>query len=122
MSSSPTQRTLKLYRDNGFVCQVVERWCQYSRRRIDLFGVIDIAVLDTSANPWDGVLGLQACAGDSHAARRTKILASPEAKLWLMRKNRLQIVSWAKRGPRGQVKRWTHRVEEITLDMFAPEG
>ena len=45
MASSPTQRSLKLLRDEGYTAQVVERWNPHARVRQDLFGVIDTAAM-----------------------------------------------------------------------------
>ena len=113
--STPTSRSLVECRNRGWECQVVERWCQYSRRRIDLFGCIDLIAIV----PHDEILGfgsilaIQACAGASHAARRTKILAEPRMAKWLDAGGLLQIWSWAKRGARGKRKVWCLRVEAI---------
>lgn len=112
--TSPTQRTLAELRKHGRTSQVVERWNQHARVRVDLFGVIDLVALAPGV-----VLGIQACAGASHAARRTKILAEPRAIQWLQAGAALEIWSWAKQGARGKAKRWTLRVEAITLEMFA---
>lgn len=110
--TSPTQRTLAELRKRGQTAQVVERWNPHARVRVDLFGVIDIVALGTY------ILGIQACAGASHAARVTKILAEPRARQWLQAGARLECWSWSKRGARGKAKRWTLRVEAITLEMF----
>ena len=42
---SPTARTLALLRKQGYTAQVVERYCHYSHRRIDLFACIDVLAL-----------------------------------------------------------------------------
>ena len=43
MAGSPTARTLDLLRREQWpLVQVVERWCAFSRRRVDLFGVFDL--------------------------------------------------------------------------------
>lgn len=118
MASLPTQRTLKMLRDSGAAVQVVERWCSFSKRRIDLFGCIDIVSIRAGT---PGATGYQACAGNSHAIRRTKILAIPAAKLWVECGNRLFVVSWRKSGARGKKKLWTPRLEEITIGMFDDE-
>lgn len=106
--SSPTQRSLAECRGRTWIAQVVERWNQYARVRQDLFGVIDIVALTD-----DGILGIQACAGSSHAARMAKIKAEPRAQEWLRCGGKLEVWSWAKRGVRGKRKLWTLRVESI---------
>lgn len=112
--TSPTQRTLAELRKNGYTAQVVERWNPHAKVRVDLFGVIDLLALLP-----DRILGIQACAGASHAARRTKILDEPRARQWLQAGAALECWSWSKRGARGKRKTWTLRVEAITLEMFA---
>jgi len=42
MKTSPTQLTLKELRKATDCVQVVEHWCQFSRRRKDLFGFVDV--------------------------------------------------------------------------------
>jgi hypothetical protein len=60
------------------------------------------------------ILGIQACAGASHAARAAKMRAEPKALSWVKAGAFLEVWSWAKRGARGEVKRWTLREEVIT--------
>ena len=114
---SPTARTLAECRERGWTAQVVERWNQHARVRVDLFGVIDLVVLVPAAAVVNGyasggaILAIQACAGDSHAARRDKILAEPRARQWVEAGGRLELWSWSKRGDRGKAKRWTLRIE-----------
>ena len=103
--ASPTQRTLKLYRELGFTCQVVERWCSYSRRRIDLFHCIDIVAI----HPDLGIIGVQACAGASHAARRAKAEGVDALRVWLAAGGRFEVCSWRKNA----AGRWVHRREEV---------
>lgn len=111
--TSPTQRTLKELRKREMIAQVVERWNPHAKVRVDLFGVIDLVVI---APPKIGaargaILGIQACAGSSHAARRDKILAEPRAGQWVDAGGRLELWSWSQRGAAGKAKRWTLRVE-----------
>ena len=111
---SPTQRTLKFYRGIGFTACVVEKWIPQTRRRLDAFGFGDLLCCE----PDFGIILAQACAGASHAARRTKILSEPRAAQWLAANGRIDVVSWSKRGARGKRKVWTCRREEITAEML----
>jgi len=106
--SSPTSRTLQVLKEAGWPVQVVERWCPYSKTRKDLFGCIDIIALINGR-----VVGIQACAGASHAARRTKALAQPNLKDWLNAGAIFVVWSWAKQGKAGKAKRWKFRIEGI---------
>jgi hypothetical protein len=111
--SSPTQRTLELFRKNGWTVAIVERWNPHARVRQDLFGFIDLVVLDATS-----IVGVQATSGTNHVARRKKILAEPRAKLWLQHGGLIWIVSWAKKGKRGKRKTWQYRMESIKLENF----
>lgn len=119
-STSPTQRTLAECRKRGYIVQVVERWNPHARKRIDLFGVIDVVAIDDGTTiPHAGggrILGIQACSGTDHAKRRAKILAEPRAKQWVEAGGRLELWSWSKRGERGKQKRWALRVEVFTVE------
>lgn len=107
---TPTQRTLAECRKRGYVCQVVEKWNPHAKVRQDLFGVIDILAITP-----DGILGIQACAGSSHAARADKCRAEPRVSAWLSAGARLAVWSWSKRGKRAERKLWALREEAISL-------
>ena len=117
--SSPTQRSLQHCRKNGWIAGVVEKWNQWAKVRQDLFGCIDIIVIDDLEQ---GPLAVQATSGSGHAARRKKSIAEPRLKLWLKSPARFEIWSWSQRGPKGKRKLWTLRREPITLaHLEAPE-
>lgn len=129
MATSPTARTLLECKKRGWTAQVVERFNSYTKRRIDLFGVIDLVAIVPPRTEIAGeheflhqgaILGIQATSGSNHAARRTKILAEPRARQWIEAGGRLEVWTFAKQGARGKRKVWTIRVEPITAAMFAP--
>jgi hypothetical protein len=121
-STSPTSRTLDECRKRGYAAQVVERYNPHARVRVDLFGVIDLvaiapAFLDRARG---SILGIQACAGASHADRRDKILAEPRARQWVEAGGRLELWSWSKRGGRNVTRKlWTLRVEVFTAESWS---
>ena len=90
------------------MCQVVEHYNSFSRRRVDLFGFIDILCLKD-----DKLLGIQTTSTGNINARVKKILANPIHRMWLDAGLLLEVQGWAKRGKRGKVKRWT--VKRIQL-------
>ena len=127
---SPTQRSLAHAREQGWPVAIVEHWNMHAKIRQDLWGVIDLLVLDDG----QGVLGVQACAGASHAARMTKVretihgaVVEPATdrarasaltkaaalKAWLAKGNRIEVWSWSKKGPRGKRKTWELRPEAV---------
>jgi hypothetical protein len=103
---TPTQRTLARCRAQGWPVQVVERYIPQARRRVDLFGAIDLVALDG----LPGVLGIQACSGGDAATRMAKARALPEIAAWVGAGNRFEVWAWRKVGPRGKRKLWEVRI------------
>ena len=87
----------------------MEKWIPQTKRRMDLFGCIDLVALDGQP----GVLGIQATSGSNHSSRVAKALDEPRLQEWLSAGNRFAVWSWAKRGPRGGRKLWTLREQEL---------
>jgi hypothetical protein len=110
MSTSPTQRTLALCRKHGFTAQVVERFCTFSKRRIDLFGVIDVVAIDGK-----NVIGFQTTSGSNVSSRVAKIKAEPRALKWLESGARLFVHGWLKSK---KTNRWQCREIEITKETW----
>lgn len=108
--TSPTQRTLALLRESGWTAQVVERWVPQARKRVDLFGCIDLVAMRATDK---GLLGVQATTAANLAARVTKALAEPRLLTWLSAGNRFLLHGWAKKGPAGARKLWAVNVREI---------
>jgi hypothetical protein len=68
---TPTQRSLKYLRDDGYMAAVVEKWNPHARIRQDLFGIVDILAIR------DGeTLAVQTTSGSSVSARVRKIADS----------------------------------------------
>lgn len=122
MADSPTQRTMRHLRERGNICAVVEKWNQHAGPfgiRQDLFGIVDILVLD----PERGFIGVQAC-GTDYAKHLRKLTeeCSQACIDWLSTPGgKLEIWSWRKvklaRG--GKAMRWQPRIREITMEDFA---
>lgn len=68
MATSPTQLSLKLMKDRGYLCQIVERWNSFAKVRQDLFGFIDVICVSD-----DGVIGVQTTSYSNMSARVKKI-------------------------------------------------
>ena len=89
---TPTQRTLKRLRAAGYTCEVTERWCQFSKRRKDLFGFIDILAIK------DGrIVGVQATSGDNTSSRVKKIKAEPKAQAFFDAGGKILVIGWRKK-------------------------
>jgi len=89
-------------RKRGYVCEVTEHWCPFSKRRKDLFGVIDILCVSET-----DLIGVQTTSGANHSARKKKIAENETMKLW--RKHaKIVLHSWKK-----YKNRWTLREEDL---------
>jgi hypothetical protein len=113
----------------GWTAGVVERWNAFAGPRIngkpcgiriDLFGCIDIVAVKPLAQITEGVLrsgiiGIQACALASKSARLNKAKAIPALRDWIEAGGRFQVWAWGKKGKRGEAKRWTATVTEVSL-------
>lgn len=106
MPESPTTRSLKWWRKRGAIGGVVEKWNQYAKVRIDLFGFADVVVVD----PQFGVIFLQVTSGTNHAKRRNKTLALENVQLifkYCGDSAYVAVQSWRKNA----AGRWKTRIE-----------
>jgi hypothetical protein len=109
--TSPTQRTLKLYRDQGWEIGIVERWLAPARKRVDLFGFIDLIAIRKGE-----ILAVQATSDSNIAAHLTKAKALSTLRSWFLAGGKFHVIGWGKKGPRGKRKLWVPRIVEVTLE------
>lgn len=107
---TPTERTLRWLRKQGYTCQVVERRIPHTFVTKDLFGCIDIVAIKAGI---PGVLGVQVTSRAHLADRLAKVKREPRAALWRECRNDLLVVGWSKRGEAGRRKLW--EVEAVRL-------
>lgn len=110
---TPTQLSIKKLKEDGFFCQVVERWNPFAHIRQDLFGAIDI--LGTGPGQA-GCIGVQATTTGNINARFNKALALPAIRAFVTAGNKFVVWGWAKRGPRGKRKVWELKEVLLTND------
>ena len=110
--TSPTQRSLALLRRQGYRVAITEHWNSFIKRRQDLFGFIDLLCVS------EAMLAIQTTTGANVSARVAKILGLPAAREWVEAGHRIVVHGWAKRGPRGAVKKWECREVEILREHF----
>jgi hypothetical protein len=67
--SSPTQRSLKRLRDEGYHAEVTEKWNQFAKIRQDLFGFVDILAVGNGRT-----IGVQTTSYSNMSARVKKIM------------------------------------------------
>lgn len=97
--SSPTQRSLAVMRERGYLAEVVEKWIPAVKRRRDLYGFIDLLCIR------DGeVCAVQATSGSNVAARITKIAEHENLAAVRRAGIRLLVHGWAKRKGRWQLR------------------
>jgi len=110
--TSPMQRTLAEIKSAGLKYWRVEHWHHHMKRRIDLFNIIDVLVLE------DTIVGIQVCGSDfqPHIRKITEDEAE-NARAWLETGARLEVWGWRKlkkkRG--GKAMEWKPRVADILL-------
>ena len=102
--TSPTQRTLKELRDRGYpLVQVVEKWIAQARKRVDLFGIIDVVAVG------DDIVGVQCTSYSNVSARVHKITDSPA--LPVLRKAGIRVLVHGWRKVKG---RWVLREVDLS--------
>ncbi|MFO7970169.1 MAG: hypothetical protein R6U40_00295 [Desulfobacterales bacterium] len=111
---SNTSRTLEYIRSQGWEADKVEQYNVYSRRRKDLFNIIDIVALTEH-----GITGIQSC-GQAFAEHDRKILSEPLALKWIEKGGHLILIGWrkVKLRPGAKAMRWKPRIKEYTIDDF----
>ena len=87
---TPTQRTIRLLKDAGYLVGTVERWAPVAGKRIDLFGIIDLLAIDSSTT-----LGVQST-GTSFSEHDAKLRAAETTKHWLAGDRQLVLIGWRK--------------------------
>ncbi|KKL01133.1 hypothetical protein LCGC14_2627370 [marine sediment metagenome] len=84
---TPMQRTLKWLREQNIKYDIVESYNAFSKRRKDLFGIIDVVALHNKR-----IIGIQVCGAD-WSPHIKKIKASPFALKWA-EAGELWLVGW----------------------------
>jgi len=97
--TSPTQRSLAHLRKTCQAVQVVERWCAFSRRRVDLFGVVDILALR-----GEETIAVQTTSWANTSARVRKIAESEHIGTMRNAGWRIVVHGWRKNGHRWEMK------------------
>ena len=118
---TPTQRSLRYFRDMGYTCQVVEQWNSHTKTRRDLFGFGDILAVKPGC-----ILLVQTTSGSNGAARVSKIIGEcgDAAKTWLAAGGEIECHAWRKLasykkdGTRKKLDRWEVRLTCITESDF----
>lgn len=105
MPTSPTQRSLKLLRDDGYLVDVCERWIAQARKRKDLFGILDLCAVRGKE-----IVGVQVTSGSNVAARIKKITEHPSTPVLREAGVTLLVHGW-RRNSKG---RWVCRTVDVS--------
>ena len=104
---SPTQRSLKYLRDEGYTAAVVERWNPHARIRQDLFGFADVIAM----RPGDQPLLIQITSGSNFSARAAKLAETETVAIALASGFDIEIHGWRKL--KSNKGKWTLRKERL---------
>ena len=103
-AKSPTQRSLEYLREQGYHCEVVEKWNPWKRVRQDLWGWCDILAIRR-----DEVLAVQVTS--SGVSSRIKKIQESDTILRVREAGiRVEVHGWTKRAN----GRYAIRVEDIS--------
>jgi hypothetical protein len=97
--SSPTQRSLKVLRERGYLAEVVEKWLPMARVRKDLWGFCDILCLNGKE-----ILAVQTTSGSNVSARVTKIANHENVEKVRQAGIAIHVHGWTKRKGRWQLR------------------
>jgi len=104
------QRTMKWLRDDGWLVGKVETpWNQWSRKRADLFGMLDAIGVRGKE-----VIGIQACSTGELPAHERKIRSSPHFGTWCVA-SKILLVGWSQKvarnkdGTKAKKKKWVSK-------------
>jgi len=103
--ASPTERSLKHLRDNGYLCEGVEKWNSFTRTRKDLFGFIDIIAIKANET-----LAVQTTSKSNMSARVNKIADADTVAMVRMAGWQIHVHGWAK----NKSNRWELKVTDIS--------
>lgn len=95
MSRTHTSRSLELLRKEGWLVEVVEQWNNFSKRKKDLFGFIDIIGVREGQT-----IGVQVTSYSNRSARRKKIQESENLEKVLEAGWIIEIHAWHKKNGR----------------------
>ena len=108
---SPTARSLKVLRSEGYTADKVEYTVAYSYIKKDLFGCIDIVAVKEGT-----ILGVQATSSSNASARVKKSAALPALRQWLLGGGLFEVWGWlkSKKSRRWELRRIPVTVEDLT--------
>ena len=110
--ATPMTRTLEVIKKDNLKYWIVEIYKTWAKRKVDLFNIIDLLVLD------NGILGIQVT-GSDFASHKTKIMEDEKENTfaWLSEGARLEVWGWRrlkkKRGKKAMF--WAPRIADVLI-------
>ena len=86
---TPSALSVELLKQRGYIVQKVEYWNPFARRRIDLFGCIDIVAIKHGE-----ILGVQTTSWANVSSRLNKIHESKEMLMWVKAGGQIEVHGW----------------------------
>lgn len=114
MAANYNGRVLKMLGDLGYHAEVVERWDAFSRRKHDLFGIVDILAVAEGHT-----LAVQVTSRGNMSARRIKAVAAPAIHNMLMAGWTYEV--WGFDQPKGKGTAYRLKVQRMVLGNGALE-
>src|SRR4051812_7670702 len=120
---SPTQHTLKYFKDRACQCKVVERYIKHPGMRHgirqDLWGA-DILIRQGAL-----LMAIQTTSRAHHSDHVEKCINNPDVANWLGTGVTFYVYSWAEcsqrvngKAVRGSPKTWQPRITQLVLDNY----
>lgn len=114
--TSPTQRTLKHLRDQGYTCAIVEKFNSFIKIRQDLFGIIDIICLAPGS-----IIGVQSTGQDFYGHRSNMMNDKKKKEAcekWINAGGRLILYGWSYK-TKGKRKIYEPKIQEFYISDFS---
>ena len=96
---TPTQRSLKYLREQGYSVWIVEHWNHFARKRQDLFGCIDLLAIGHGHT-----LAVQTTSRDNTSTRCKKIVENDYYSEMIRSGWKIHVHGWGKLKDGWQVK------------------
>lgn len=102
---SPTQRTLQHLRNLGYRAAVTEHWNPFARRRVDLYGFVDVLAVGMGST-----IAVQCTSGSNVSSRVKKIADSDMTPILREAGWKIYVYGWRK----GKNGRYTLRTVDCS--------
>ena len=114
---TPTSRSIKLYKDRGYIVGIVESYNSFTHKRKDLFNFADMVAVRPGQ---PGTTYIQTTSGSNVSSRVSKLISDPEVskrvRSVLLSFNTVHINGWRKLKKKVNRKSWQVKILSIEID------